>query len=74
MPYRITGQERRAKKKELSLLRRYIRTFWDCWQLNDDMCHCYGHQNPMSREEAERIYNEAVERASVSERILSEEV
>jgi hypothetical protein len=74
MPYRITGQERRVKKSELSLLKRDIRQFWYFFQLNEDMYKCYGHASPMSPGEGEKILNQMAERAKVLEKELGEEV
>lgn len=50
--YKIHGIKRRKIKKELALLKSYIKTFWYYHQLEKDMYSCM-----MSDFEAEIIYN-----------------
>ena len=55
--FKIYGHERRAKKRELSLLRRSLCDYWHHYQVNEDMYGFYGHENPLSRSAAQEHYD-----------------
>ncbi len=74
--YKISGLDRRAKKKELSLLKSYVRNFWYCHQLDKDMTSFYGGSNgyPMSDEEATKRFEKSKKEMEQMELILSEKI
>jgi hypothetical protein len=54
-PYKINGLERRAKKKELTELKRYVKNFW----LYEDIDRVYG--GGLTKEQA----NNAIDKAKL---------
>lgn len=54
-PYKISGLERRAKKKELAELKRYVKNFW----LYEDIDRAYG--GGLTKEQA----NNAIDKAKL---------
>lgn len=54
--FKVYGIERRKLKKELSLLKSFVKNFWYFHQLDVDMASFYG-GNVMSDERAQAIYN-----------------
>lgn len=72
MEYKISGQQRRYLKKEISLLRRGIACYWHWWQTNNDMYFCYGHENPITSEMAERQFANTVKEIEMKELLLAE--
>jgi hypothetical protein len=71
MKYKIYGRRRKALKSEVSLLKRYIDTYWECWSLNNDMYMFYGHSNPVSENVANTMYNDSVAELEAKKWILS---
>lgn len=69
---RINGKQRKEMKKLLSLLKRDLHRFWDCYNINADMHNAYGYHNPVSREDAQRMYDVVSEKVSMIERDLAE--
>jgi hypothetical protein len=69
--FKIYGDERRALKREVGLLKRSIANYWHWWQVNDDMYNCYGHKNPQSKGSAEKYYNGVVAEIDKKEEMLS---
>lgn len=62
--YVLSGTARKKYKKELSLLRQYIRNFWYFHKLEKDMCPpCKNTLYPMSDEQAQKLYNKACTKA-----------
>ena len=68
--FKIFGNERRAVKKELGELKRYVRYFWYYHQLDKDMTSFYG-GNPMSDEKAQMKFDTANEKIKVLEEKLA---
>ncbi len=75
--YKINGLERRAKKKELSLLKSLVKNFWYYHQLDKDMNYFYGGGKegyPMSDEQANIRIEKAKKEIEGMELILSEKI
>lgn len=74
--YKISGLDRRAKKKELSLLKSFVKNFWHCHQLDKDMTSFYGGKEgyPMSDEKATMRIEKAKKEMEEMELILSEKI
>lgn len=64
-PFRISGQERRLKKKELSELKSFVKNFWH-WE---DLDRVYG--GGMSDSDCEKLINSYKEKISILELELS---
>jgi len=69
--FKIHGQERKALKKQVGLLRRSISNFWHHWQTNDDMYNIFGHENPWPKEEAEKHHAIIVAEIEEKEKLLA---
>lgn len=69
--FKIHGKERRQLKKELSLLKKFIGSFWHNFAMCDDMARIYRSDRP-SRRSAECDYEHAVAKAEALERRLGE--
>ena len=74
--YKIHGLERRAKKKELSLLKSVVNNFWHYHQLDKDMTAIYGGQKgyPMSDEKAKEMFEKRKKEIEKLESILAEKI
>lgn len=71
--YKIHGKERRNLKKELSLLKLYVKNFWYYHQLDKDMSIIYSKCNnyPMDDDTAKDKYNKAKNKIKNIEQQLS---
>jgi len=72
--FKIFGEERRKLKKELSLLKSFIRHFWHYHQLDKDMTQFYGGSEnyPMSDNVAQQRYDQKLIKIQELEDILKE--
>jgi hypothetical protein len=70
--FKIYGQERRNLKKELSKLKGQVRMFWYYYNLNADMYKIMGHENPYSKDMAEKDYEKDICEIKKLEKLLSE--
>jgi hypothetical protein len=72
--FKIFGEERRKLKKELSLLKSFIRHFWHYHQLDKDMTQFYGTSGnyPMSDDVAQQRYDKKIEQIKYLESKLQE--
>lgn len=57
--FKIYGQRRRELKKELSLLKSYVSTFWYERQLEKDMFLFFNSGNMMTDDEAQEKFDKA---------------
>lgn len=71
--YKIHGIKRRQLKKELGVLKRYVKNFWYYHQLDKDMTSFYGGKEgfPMSDDEAQKRVNKAEKQIQELENRLS---
>ena len=72
--FKIFGVERRKLKKELSLLKLFIKDFWHYHTLDKDMASIYGNtaNYPMSDNDAQIMYKSKQEEILVLEEKLKE--
>ena len=70
--FKIFGHERRALKRELSLLKRRTGSFLAWHGANNDMYEVFGHESPISNDAAEQIQMEAAAEIKRIESLLSE--
>ena len=72
--FKIFGEERRKLKKELSLLKSFVRHFWHYHQLDKDMTQFYGGSEnyPMSDKEAQKRYDKKLIEITNLEEILQQ--
>ena len=70
--YKISGTERRKLKKELAILKRYVRYFWYYHQLDKDMYFIHGCDSSklMTDEEARKKVDKALAEISEIEKQL----
>lgn len=73
--YKIYGSERRKLKKQLSLLKSFLKNFWHHHQVDKDMASFYGGSDtfPMSDEDAKLMYDNKKEDIQELESRLSVE-
>ena len=72
--FKIFGEERRKLKKELSLLKSFVRHFWHYHQLDKDMTQFYGGSEnyPMPDKEAQKRYDKKLIEIKNLEEILKQ--
>lgn len=70
--FKIFGEERRKLKKELSLLKSFVRHFWHYHQLDKDMTQFYGGSEnyPMSDDVAKQRYDQDLIKIKQLEELL----
>ena len=57
--FKIYGQRRREVKKKLGELKRYVKNFWYCHQLDKDMFMFFNSGNMMTDDEAQERFDQA---------------
>ena len=72
--FKIYGIERRKLKKELSLLKSFVKNFWHFHQLDVDMTDFYGKTDtyPMTDEKAKTMFEKSQKEIERLEFILNE--